>query len=182
MSRGEVNPLARGAASRQTRCAANRKPRAAVDFRRAGLSRSSVAGASQPGRLKSTSDLLQRRFVAMIDLTPVHHIPKRGDVVGPAILVFQIVGVFPNVETQHRHVAMHDRAVLVGGAFDQELFVFIEAEPGPTAAKTAHARLLQRFFEGVEAAQFGFDGVGQLADRSPSFALAEIVQNSEWLA
>ena len=41
------------------------------------------------------------------DLGPVHDIPPRGDVVRPAILVLQIVGVLPHVESQDRRLSFH---------------------------------------------------------------------------
>ena len=39
----------------------------------------------------------------------------------------------------------------------------VDDQPGPAAAETAHARRLELLLEGVEAAEGGFDVVGQLA-------------------
>src|SRR5690349_5859640 len=56
----------------------------------------------------------------------------------------------------------HDRIVLVGGGDDFE-FAVVDDEPGPTAAETAEARGFELFFEGVEAAEGGFDVVGEFS-------------------
>ena len=54
----------------------------------------------QHGRLLS-----DRRVVQLGHGVPVDHVVKRGDVVGTAILVVQVVGVLPDVDAQNRRVA-----------------------------------------------------------------------------
>src|SRR5215208_6317361 len=53
-----------------------------------------------------------------VDLGPVHDVPPGVDVIGPAVLVFQIVGVLPDVDAEDGLFAFHQRAVLVRGALD----------------------------------------------------------------
>jgi len=48
-----------------------------------------------------------------VHFRPVHHIPPRCDVVRSAILVVQIIGVLPHVETEHRSLSAHDGTVLI---------------------------------------------------------------------
>ena len=31
---------------------------------------------------------------------PIHHIPECGEVIGPAVLVFKVVRMFPNIHTE----------------------------------------------------------------------------------
>src|SRR5262249_51770340 len=56
------------------------------------------------------------RLVALVDVAPVDHLPPRLDVVGPLVLVAQVVSVLPDVAAQERLLAGHQRAVLVGRA------------------------------------------------------------------
>ena len=55
------------------------------------------------------------RQVVGVDRVPVHHIPKGGNVVRTAVLIMQIIGMFPNVQPQNRHMSVHQGTVLVGG-------------------------------------------------------------------
>jgi hypothetical protein len=48
-----------------------------------------IPGAQSPG---------QR--VSLRDLPPIHHVPPGSDVIGAAVLVFQVVGMFPDVEAE----------------------------------------------------------------------------------
>jgi len=60
------------------------------------------------------------------------------DVVGAAILVFQVVGVFPDVDPVDRGAAGHQGRVLIGEGFDEKFSVFAASEPSPTASEDAH--------------------------------------------
>ena len=42
----------------------------------------------------------------------------------PAVLIFQVVGMLPNVDRDQEFPAMRDRAFLITGAFDLEVAVF----------------------------------------------------------
>src|SRR6266702_648597 len=53
------------------------------------------------------------RSVIFRHRVPVDHVPPGLDVIGPAVLVIEIVSVFPNIETEDRRVPVHQRAVLV---------------------------------------------------------------------
>src|SRR5579884_4531102 len=57
---------------------------------------------------------------ALGDLGPVDHVPPGLDVVGPAVLVLEVVGVLPHVDAQQRRLALADRVVLVGGRDDRQ--------------------------------------------------------------
>jgi len=53
------------------------------------------------------------------DLLPVDQVPPGGDVVRPAVLIVQVVGMLPHVAGQQRDQAFAERTVLVGGGMDQ---------------------------------------------------------------
>src|SRR5262245_19587913 len=71
-----------------------------------------------------------------VDLGPVHDVPPRVDVVGPAVLVLQVVGVLPDVDAEDRLLAFHQRAVLVRGALDGQLAAAFD-HPRPAAAEAS---------------------------------------------
>ena len=58
---------------------------------------------------------------AAVDRVPVDHVPPGREVVGPAVLVLQVVGVLPDVDAEDGLLAFHHRVVLVGRALDREL-------------------------------------------------------------
>ena len=68
---------------------------------------------------------------------------------------------------------MHDGAVLVGGALDEELPLGVDREPGPAAAKPAEGRLGELLLELVEAAKHAPHRFAEVAGRFAPLALAE---------
>src|SRR5262249_32540518 len=46
---------------------------------------------------------------------PIDHVPPGVEVVGPLVLVLQVVGVLPDVHTDDRGLAVGDRGILVRG-------------------------------------------------------------------
>ena len=128
----------------------------------------SSAERSHAPRAPPVSHDLLRGFVIPGSFGPVDDIPDGFEVFGPAILVFEIIGVFPDVHAEDGFAFgpangfAHERVVLVGGGNDLE-FVIIEDEPGPAAAEPAHGGRFKFFLERVEAAESGFDVVAQFA-------------------
>src|SRR5260370_31296737 len=53
------------------------------------------------------------RSVIFCDSVPVYYVPPGFDVIGPAVLVFEIIGVLPNINAENGCVAVHQRTVLV---------------------------------------------------------------------
>ena len=54
-------------------------------------------------------------LVSFADFVPIHHVPEGFEVFGAAVLVFEVVGVFPNVTTQNRNPRFSDeRIILIG--------------------------------------------------------------------
>ena len=104
-------------------------------------------------------------LVILRDLVPIHHVPPRLDVIGPAVLVIEIIGVLPDVDAEDRRVAVHQRAVLVRRGNHFELAALVLDQPGPAAAEAARPGRREFFLERVEAAEGGFDVVAQFAGR-----------------
>src|SRR5262245_1443013 len=52
--------------------------------------------------------------VALADCLPVHCIPPGLQIIGAAVLVVEVIGVFPHVIAEQRALAVHHRIVLVG--------------------------------------------------------------------
>src|SRR2546421_13085236 len=56
---------------------------------------------------------LQGGLVATVDLVPVDDVPERLDVLGPPVLVLEVVGVLPHVQAEDGRVAADEGRVLV---------------------------------------------------------------------
>src|ERR1035441_8780147 len=129
--------------------------------------------------VSSASSLQFSAFVIDFGLVPVDHVPERCDVIGPAILVIQVISVFPHVEADDRFALnagdglAHERTVLVGGGADREFLVRADDEPGPAGAEAGRAGLGELFLEFVEAAESRGDRVAQRAFRRAAFAGTE---------
>src|SRR5262245_3631258 len=90
-----------------------------------------------------TSGLLRGRE-PLTDVIPVDHLEERIDVVGPFVLILQVIGVLPDVDSEDRGTApVHERVVLVRRADDLELALARRDDPGPAAAEPAQGGLLQ---------------------------------------
>ena len=61
-----------------------------------------------------STGLFLRGRVAAADFVPVQRVPPGCDVVGSPVLIFEIIGMFPDVKTEERGLAFHDRAILIG--------------------------------------------------------------------
>src|SRR6266849_3098001 len=82
------------------------------------------------------------RLIATCNLIPVDHIPPGVQIIGTAILVLQIVSMFPDVISHDRIQTLHQWAVLVSGRDNRKLAALVENEPGPTGAETLDANSL----------------------------------------
>jgi hypothetical protein len=51
----------------------------------------------------------------LVDVVPVDHIPPGGEVFRAAVLEFEVVGVFPDVEAEEGSLVLQEGRILVGG-------------------------------------------------------------------
>ena len=66
------------------------------------------------GRLMMGLENLQ----SVVDFIPVDYVPPGGEILGAAVVVLQVVGVFPDVVAQDGEQALRDGIVLVGSGED----------------------------------------------------------------
>src|SRR5262249_43652551 len=80
-----------------------------------------------------------------------------------AILIFQVIRVFPYVDTEDRRSAVHKRTVLIwrGNYFKGAILVL--DQPRPATAETADTSSTKFFFKLIEATERGFDVIGEFA-------------------
>src|SRR5690242_17584807 len=90
---------------------------------------------------------------------------ERFRIVGATVLVIEVVGMLPDVDSQHRDLAMGDRRICVVGGSDGELAA-VQYKPGPAAAELPHGGSREFLGEGVIATQIAFDARRDLAIRS----------------
>ena len=95
------------------------------------------------------------RTLAIIfsDRVPVYDIPPRFDVIGPAVLIIQVIGVFPNVEAEKWCISVHERTVLVRGGYDLKFSTFVFNQPRPTAAEATYPSGSELFLKCIETSE-----------------------------
>ncbi|SPE28485.1 putative Phosphomannomutase [Acidobacteriia bacterium SbA2] len=98
--------------------------------------------------------------VAFVDLVPVGDVPPGGEIFGAAVVVFQIVGVLPDVVAEDGVEALGDWVVLIGGAEDLHFAVGFAGEPDPSAAELLGAGVVEFGLEIFEVAESFVDHVG----------------------
>src|SRR5580704_3501406 len=97
-------------------------------------------------------------------LRPVDGVPPGLEIIGPPVLIFQVISMFPDVHAEESLAAVDDGIVLVRGGFDDE-FSVPEQQPGPARAEALDARIVDFRLEVREAAECGADGFAELAAR-----------------
>src|SRR5579863_1988657 len=107
------------------------------------------------------SSLLRGRVIVGY-LRPVDHVPPCLDIFGAAVLIFEVVGVLPDVKTEEGFAAVHDGIVLIGAGLDGE-FAVAEQEPGPAGAEALGGGVVKFRFEVGERAESGLDRAGEIA-------------------
>src|ERR1700691_551045 len=99
-------------------------------------------------------DLLLGVGEVFLHLRPVNGVPPGLEIIGPAVLIFQVISMFPDVHTEESLTAIDDGIVLVRGGFDDE-FSVAEQKPGPARAEALDARIVDFRFEVREAPEWG---------------------------
>jgi hypothetical protein len=100
-------------------------------------------------------------LAVLTDLVPVDNVPPVADILGPAVLVLEVVGMLPNIQSEdgeHNLVsdALHERVVLVGSADELELVSgLVDADPDPAGSEegtggSAGLKLLLHLVHGAE--------------------------------
>src|SRR5581483_1021014 len=109
--------------------------------------------------------LLFSGIEALLDLGPVHHVPPRGNILRPPVLILQIVSVLPHVQAHNGKLALHNRAVLVSGRVDIELARTILHQPGPAGAETRGGGVVELLLELLKPAKRAVDGLRDITRR-----------------
>ena len=91
--------------------------------------------------------------------------PKTFQVVGTAVAVVDVIGVFPHVAGQQRRVFSGQRRSGVGSRNQIQSAGRGFYQPRPTGAESTGRAGIERFLEFLEAAPFRVDGGGQFAGR-----------------
>ena len=88
---------------------------------------------------------------------PVDDLPEGFEVGGAAVLVVQVVGMFPHVEGEEGLEAVSYRIVCIGALEDNQFTILLGGEPHPSAAEEAHALGFKIGLEGFEGAPLLLD-------------------------
>jgi len=120
--------------------------------------------------------------VVAADAVPVDDLHESGDVFGAAVLVFEVVGVLPDVDAEDGGVAEREGAVLVRRGLDGEGSGGVAGEPGPAAAEDAGTGFGEGGLEGGERAESGVDVFGEFGFRSGAAGFREDGPQKVWFA
>lgn len=109
-------------------------------------------------------------LVSFANFVPIHHVPEGFEVFGAAVLVFEVVSVFPDIAAQNRmpRFFVHERVILIGRRADFQLAIWVDEQPNPSAAEPSHAGGFEFSFEGVKAAKSRLNIFSQGAGRRAS--------------
>src|SRR5260370_6442985 len=96
---------------------------------------------------------LHRCSVSFRDIVPINRVPKRGDILRPAILMLQVVRVLPNIDSKNRcffFILFRDLVILIWCWRDLQIFT-IHDQPSPTAPKKLGRRFAKLLLKIGEA-------------------------------
>ena len=104
---------------------------------------------------------------ALIDFVPIDNIPPRRQIFGAAIVVFQVVGMLPDIVAENGEQTLGKRVVLIRGGDDLHFAALFSGEPNPAAAELFDAGIVEFGLKVFEVAE-GFgdrigDGAGGIA-------------------
>src|SRR5918998_329315 len=94
--------------------------------------------------------------VALVDLVPVDGVQPRLEILRTPVLVFEVVGVLPNVVPEYWEARRlddpgHQRVVLVRGRCDGKPAVGADDHPDPAGAEPADAGLVELGLQRIES-------------------------------
>ena len=101
--------------------------------------------------------------VAYFEYVPVDNLPYRCEMVYAAILVVEVVGVFPHVDAENGLQTVANGVTGIGFLRDDEFAFVVTGEPNPSAAEEGGTFFLEFFFEGLEGTELCVDGFGEMA-------------------
>ena len=101
----------------------------------------SILAMSQFGLVRGFAGFEGRE--ALVDLVPVDDVPPGREIFGTAVVVFQVVGVLPDIVAEDGIQALRDRAVLIRRADDLHFAAGLAGEPNPSAAELLGAGIVE---------------------------------------
>lgn len=89
---------------------------------------------------------------------PVDDVPDGAEVFGLAVLVLQIVGVLPGINSQQRDQVASNRVLVCTGYKRQSAAVLVFGQPGPSAALNTGEGSVGLFLESREGPKVAVNG------------------------
>ena len=113
--------------------------------------------------------------VTLVDFVPVHDVPPGGEIFRAAVVVFQVVGVLPDVVPEDGVKSLGNGIVLIGGSDDLYFAGGLACQPDPSGTELLGAGVVELGFELVEVAESFLDHFGDGAGRiAATFGLHDI--------
>src|SRR5690606_35043321 len=112
--------------------------------------------------------ILPYLFVGAVVLgnpVPIDHIEESSNIIGPSVLIVQVIGMFPYVKSQYgitlATTSGHQGIVLVGCGTDFQLPALVDTQPGPSGPKTCPCGRGEFFLEGLKGPKGRIDGIAK---------------------
>ena len=100
--------------------------------------------------------------VARFQNIPVDDAPYCGEMIDTAVLIVEVVGMFPYVDAENGLQSVANRVACIGFLRNHEFTFAVTGKPYPTATEKTGAFLLELLLEGFERTKLCIDGFGQL--------------------
>src|SRR5262249_29997933 len=96
-------------------------------------------------------------------MLPIHEVVKKClEIVRTPISVVNVVGMLPDIASENRQCAVHQRAFAVR-RFADDQFAVLQCQPSPTGSELGHAGLREIFLHLGDAAEIAVDLAFKLA-------------------
>src|SRR5690554_3331873 len=113
--------------------------------------------------------LIDGHQVAVVHFFPIDQVPEGSHIVAPLVLVLQVVGVFPHIQSQNGRAThfshIHQGIVLIGRTANGQTVVGLYHQPGPAAAELTRSGLVELLLKSLHRTKGLFDGRRKLRRR-----------------
>lgn len=103
--------------------------------------------------------------IISVCVIPVDHMEPVVNVVGSQIVMFQVIGMLPDVDVEHGQQPKGERRVLICGRGDAEFPCCIYHKPCIAGTEYGQSGCLKLILKGSVAAKFLFNGFAQCSER-----------------
>lgn len=95
--------------------------------------------------------------VAILNHLPIDHVPKLVDRSGAVVAIINIVGVFPNINTEQGRQSVAQGVTCIRLGEDHKVAIFVLGQPDPTRSEERRGSLSQLHLHRIERSEIALD-------------------------